>query len=204
MDGNGTIDVPGFGYKRFKTWREEGIGDVAVGLRYQYLKRESWRLAFTGGAKVPTGHIDDPDNLVDFPPFKTGAFTPFIHLNSDYTGIKNLVINNTIRYYLLLPRKEELRVLDNVNRPLTANKEKVSRDLGDRLEVELSGYYNFSWGLNFFATYKYLYIFKNRISGDRGFAYEEIEKETDSTAHDVKIGLSYNRHSIEKRDFSYP
>jgi len=88
VDGNGTIDVSGFGLKRVGTWSDSGIGDLEVGFRYQYLRTSDWRLAFTGGVRVPTGEADDPDHLLDRP-FGAGAWALLFHLNADYT-ISNL------------------------------------------------------------------------------------------------------------------
>src|SRR5262249_46674393 len=49
INGNGTIDIPGFGFKRFETWSDDGFGDLDAGFRYQYLKTTNWRLALTSG-----------------------------------------------------------------------------------------------------------------------------------------------------------
>ena len=83
IDHDGIIDIPGFGYKRFKTWSEKGIGDLEVGGRYQYFNNDTWRLAFTGGVRLPTGKMDDPDNLVDLD-FGSGAYALFFRFHHDY------------------------------------------------------------------------------------------------------------------------
>jgi hypothetical protein len=129
-------------------------------------------LAFTGGARFPTGRVDDPDNLTDYA-VGSGAYALLFRLNHDHavsslwkrtpdaaaeealggrapgTAPGTVVLNGTIRYDLVLPDKQEVRVPDNVNNPLTANKENVSRDLGDIIEFEVSAKYNFLTGLTF-------------------------------------------------------
>lgn len=190
INSDGTIDVPGFGFKRFETWSDNGFLDIEAGLRYQYLKTEGWRLAFTGGARFPTGKVDDPDNLVDYGR-GSGAFTLLFRFNNDYTGIKNLVLNGTVRYDLVLPDRETRRVPDDVNRPLTDNKEEVKRNLGDVVELEASGKYTFLEGFNVSLLYKYGFKFKDHISGDQGFLYESLEDETDYKEHIYTAGLSY-------------
>jgi hypothetical protein len=191
VDGDGTIDIPGFGYKRFETWSHNGIGDIEVGGRFQYLKAEDWRLAFTGGVRLPTARIDDPDDLVDYG-LGNDAYTLLFYFNNDYTGIKNLLLNATLRYEVVLSDKETLRVLDNVNQPLTSNKEEVDRDIGDVFEIEASGKYTFSKGFNASLLYKYGYKTEDDVSGDLGFAYESLETESDYSEHVFIIGLSYS------------
>lgn len=191
VNDDGQADIPGFGYKRFKTWSDSGVKDIDIGLRYQYLKTEKWRLAVTGGIGIPTGKVDDTDNLVDLG-FGTGAYALFFHLNNDYTGIKNLVLNATFKYDLYLPDTETLRVPEDVNQPITSNKEKVDRDLGDVIELEASGTYSFLRGWNAGLTYKYGFSFKDRIDGDKGFNYKSLEEETDYEEHVFIAGLSYS------------
>jgi hypothetical protein len=191
VNNDGIIDISGFGYKRFETWSDSGVGDIDVEFRYQYLKTANWRLAFTGGVRIPTGQITDPDSLVDRP-LGTGAYALLFRLNNDYTGIKNLVLNATVRYDLYLPAKETLRIPDDVNRPITTNKEEVDRNIGDVIELEASGKYDLFKGFSLSALYKFGFAQKDRVSGNRGFAYESLELETNYTEHVYIIGLSYS------------
>lgn len=191
INGDGLIDVEGFGYKRFETISEDGVGDIEVGFRYQYLKTDNWRLAFNGGVRLPTGEVDDPDNLIDYG-FGCGAYAVLFRLNNDYTGIKNLLLNATFRYNLILPDRELRRVPDDVNRPITLNKENVRRDLGDIIEIETSGEYEFLKGLSLSMLYKYGRKQKDHISGEKRLAYESLEEESNFTYNIFITGLSYS------------
>lgn len=193
INGNGTIDPDevGFGFKRFETWSGNGIGDIEAGFRYQYLKTEDWQLAFTGGMRFPTGRVDDPDNLVDYP-FGSGAFALLFRLDNDFKGIKNLVLSGTFSYDLVLPDKQTLRVPENVNEPITRVKTKVNRDLGDVFKFEISALYTILKGLSLYGYYEYGFALKDRVSGDGNFAFESLEDETDWTSHIVKAGVSYS------------
>lgn len=191
INGDGLIDVEGFGYKRFETISEDGVGDIEVGFRYQYLKTDNWRLAFNGGVRLPTGEVDDPDNLIDYG-FGCGAYAVLFRLNNDYTGIKNLLLNATFRYDLILPDRELRRVPDDVNRPITLNKENVRRDLGDIIEIETSGEYEFLKGLSLSMLYKYGRKQKDHISGEKRLAYESLEEESNFTYNIFITGLSYS------------
>jgi hypothetical protein len=199
VDGDGTVDVEGYGYERVETWDGSGISDIEVGMRYQYLKTENWRLAFTGGVRLPTGDVDDPDNLVDIG-FGTGAWALLFRLNNDYTGIENLVLNATFKYDLVLPDEEKIRVLDDVNEPITRNKEKVDRDLGDMFELQGSGTYDFSEAFSFALLYKYRFKLEDDVDGDKGFAYESLEEETDWTYHGAIATFSYSTIPLFKAE----
>jgi len=191
ISGDGTLDIQGFGYKPIQNWSGSGISDIEAGFRYQYFKTEDWRLAFTGGVRFPTGEVDDPDNLVDYG-IGSGAYALLFHFNNDYIGIENLVLNATFRYDLYLPDKETLRVPDDASRPITSNKEEVERDIGDVIELEASGTYQFSETFSFSLLYKYGFGLKDKISGNQGFSYKSLEDETDYTEHVGIIGLSYS------------
>lgn len=191
INGDGTVDIPGYGYKEFGTFKNNGIGDIELGFRYQYLKTEQWRLAFTGGVRFPTGERDDPDDLTAYP-IGSGAYALLFRLNNDYLGIKNVLLNATFRYDLVLPDRETVRIPDDVNLPITANKEKVDRDIGDVIEIDVSGKYTVTPGLDATLNYKYGFALKDDVSGKKGFAYKSLEDETDYTEH-VLIGtLSYS------------
>lgn len=183
--------VQDYGYKRIESWSGSGFVDIELGARYQYLRNDSWRLAFTGGVRLPTGEIDDPDNLMDYP-LGTGAWAFLFRSNNDYTGIKNTVLNATLKYDLYLPNKEVLRVPDDVNQPITPNKEEVDRNIGDIIEINTSATYQFLKGSSVYLEYMYANKFKNHISGNRGFAYDQLEAETDRVEHVFKVGLSYS------------
>ena len=204
INGDGRIDISGYGFKPIKTWSGKGIGDIEIGGRYQYLKTDNWRLAFTGGIRLPTGEIDDPDNLADIG-IGDGAYALLFNSNNDYTGIKNLLLNVSFRYDLILPHKERLRVPDDVDHPLTRNEENVDRDIGDIIGLEASGTYEFFNGFNFSLLYKFNYKSKNDVSGDRGFRYESLENETNFIEHAAIVGLGYSTLALfQAKKFPIP
>jgi len=204
INGDGIIDVPGFGYKRFETWSESGLADVEAGFRYQYFKTENWRLAFTGAVRFPTGKVDDPDNLIDSE-FGEGVWAGLFQFQNDYIGIENLVLNATFRYELKFPDEEKLRIPDNVDQPITANMEKVDRDLGDVIEFEIEGSYDFLEGLSFSLLYEFEYYMQDEVSGNLGFNYESLEDETRRRSHIGIVTLCYSTiPRFQKKKFPVP
>jgi hypothetical protein len=208
--GPGLPGIPGFGYKRFQTFSEDGPGDLEAGLRYQYLRTADWQLAFTGGVRFPTGRVDDPDDLADVG-FGAGAYALLFQLQNDWV-ISNLwqpkerprdavlailrpgtlVLNGTVRYDLYLPDTQELRLLRSTNEPITADKANVDRDLGDVMELEVSARYTLLAGLRLSGLYKYGFRFKHEVTGPDGARLKALEDETDYTEHVVIAGVSYS------------
>lgn len=190
VNNDGTIDIPGYGYQRFETWSGEGFGDIEVGAKYKYYESANWRLAFLGGMRFPTGREDDPDNLTDYP-FGTGAYAFLFNLNNDYIGIKDLVLNFTLRYDLYLEDHPTLRVPDDVNRPLTTNKEKVDRKYGNAFQAEVSAKYYITKSTSASLLYQYGHSDKDEVSGSKGYNYRSLEDETNYRQQIYIVGLGY-------------
>ena len=182
INGDGTIDIQGYGYKPVKTWSDTGVGDIELLGKYQFYKNDNWRLAFTGGVRLPTGEVDDIDNLADVS-FGDGQTDIIFRFHGDYLGIKKLLLNTTVRYEIQLPDKEKKRVPDRVDLPITANREKVDRNLGDIVALELMGKYNFTQYLSAGLKYRFTKKFKDKVDGDMGFVYSSLEDETNSKGH---------------------
>jgi len=204
INGDGTIDVPGFGYKRVQTWSDHGLEDIEAGFRYQYLKTDNWRLAVTDGVRFPTGQVDDPDSLVDLA-FGKGAYGLFFHFNQDYTGIDNCLLNGTFRYTLVLPDRKVSRVPASVHQPITTTKLKVDRDLGDEFEFEGSAVYTLFKGLSVSGLYQFGLKLKDEVSGPPGLSFKSLEDETNSTSHIFITGLSYTTVPLYREEkFPWP
>lgn len=206
ITGDGTIEVPGLGYERFGTWSDWGIGDIEAGFKYQYFKSEDWRLAFMLAARLPTGEVDDPDNLTDLS-FGEGQWDILFRLHNDYTGFKNWVLSSTFKYDHQLPDHEVKRVLEDVNQPLVPkeNKENVKRDLGDIFECEVSATYMFREVFSARLLYSFAYKGKDDIDGSRGLNYEALEDETRAYEHIIKPGISFSTIPwFVKKTFPFP
>jgi len=199
----GSNFIPGFGFKRLQTVSDQGLGDIEIGARYQYFNSERWRLAFTGGVRLPTGEVDNPDDLADRG-FGTGAtallfrfhqdFIPFESGKPNSMGVLDpggVVVNTTLRYDYYLHDRQELRVC-SVHEPICSAKEKVGRDLGSVFEAEISGSYGMPIeGMSLSALYRYGHGAKDRYSGSQGFDYAGLAVETNYSEHVAKVALNY-------------
>jgi hypothetical protein len=191
VNKDGVVDVPGFGYKRFGSWSDTMLGDIEVGAKYQFYNKGNWALSGLVGLRLPTGEVDDPDDLVDIKP-GDGQADILLRLFADYTGIKNLLLATTLYYDIQLPDKQKLRVLDDVNFPLTVNKETVDRDLGDAFELRILGNYSLSKAVSAGLEYRFTTKATDSIDGDKGYCYSCMEEETDYTSHMILASLGYS------------
>lgn len=191
INGDGEIDIPGYGYKKFGSWSDEGLSDIEGGFKYQYFKNKNWQLASLLAARFPTGQIARTDDLADYA-FGTGAWGLIFALNNDYIGIKNLVLDATFRYRLFLPTEKTLRIPKSVNQPITKDEAEVTQDTGDIFEFELAGSYKLNDAFSLWALYRYGFSLKDEVSGPPEFDYSSLEDETDYAEHVGIIGVSYS------------
>jgi hypothetical protein len=180
-----------FGFKPVESWSHNGFSDIEFGGRYQYYKSDAWRLAFLGAVRAPTGRTDDPDNLSDYA-FGTGSWALLFYFNNDFIKWKNLELNGSFKYELYLPHSQTVRVPDDVDQPITVNKEKVDIDPGDVIKLEAEGRYNLTPAWQFSLFYRFENGFKYDVDGDLGLAYDQVEAETDYKTHEYRIGIAYS------------
>lgn len=191
----GIPGVPGFGFKRVQTFSADGLGDITAVGKYQYFKNEDWRLAVSGGVRFPTGRQDDPDNLADVA-WSSGAYALLLRLHHDYI-VSNLwkgratepsltpragdvTLDFTFRYDWVLPDQATVRI-SSASNPITRNRERLDRNLGDRFEIEFAGTYQVLRSLSVSALYKYGWKVEDHIYGNETFPTGALEKDTDST-----------------------
>jgi len=197
-----------YGFGAIETWREEGIGDIELGGKYQFFLEESSAFAITSGLRIPTGYEDDADALNDVA-WSYGNYALLVRLHYDYLvsnwwsnkptrlnqivpSAGDLAVNLTFRYDYMLPDKKVMRIGDTPDQIFTNNREKVSRDLGDLFNLEISGKYQATDSFAFSATYTYGFKQKDDISGNMGYNYESLEANTDSSQQVVILAASYS------------
>ncbi|MBM4284693.1 MAG: hypothetical protein FJ128_05530 [Deltaproteobacteria bacterium] len=204
INGDGRIDIRGFGYQPVRTWRGQGFSDIEAGFRWQYFKNRFVRLAFTGGVRFPTGSLDDPDNLADYP-FGRGAFALLFRLNNDLIYFKNFLWNVTLKYDFYLPDSQLLRVPASVDNPLTLNKFRVNRWVGDIIEVETNIRYTFLKCFDVSFLYIYGFKLRDKVWGSRNISYRALEDETDYAEHIYRVGLTFSSLPLyQEKKFPVP
>jgi hypothetical protein len=203
--------IPGFGFKKIQDWNGDGLGDITLGGKYQYLRTQDAALAVTLGARLATGRRGDPDDLSDVY-WSTGANAILLRLHEDYvlSNLWNkrppsaqagaseisqpgdLVLSSTFRYDKVLPDYATRRVPSDVTNPITANRERVYRELGDRFEIEGGVKYELPRGFSASLLYRYAWKLKDVVVGHRGFSYDVLTQDSDSTEQIYIVGIGYS------------
>ncbi len=191
LNRDGVTDIPGYGYKRFETFSENGIGDIELYAKYQFYDQKPWRLALASGLRFPTGKVKDIDNLADLD-FGDGQTDILFHFHTDYGVTENLQLNFTTRYDLQLPDRQTLRVPDSADQPITRNIEEVDRNLGDVLGLDLIGLYQFTPEWSGSLRYSFARKFQDDVDGDSGLPYSSLEQESESENQRVAVTFGYS------------
>jgi len=197
-----------YGFERIDRWRRDGIGDIELGGKYRFFLRRDSAFAATGGLRIPTGYEDDADQLDDVA-WSYGNYALLLRLHYDYL-LSNLwnddgstldplaptpgdtVVNLTFRYDYMLPDDKTMRIGDTPEQVLTGNRERVSRKLGDLVNIELAATYHATDALALAAAYTYGFKAKDDIDGSMGFNYASLEADTDSSEQIIIVELTYS------------
>ena len=210
LDINGVPAVPGYGYERFETWDEDGIGDIELGMKYQYYQSDKWSLAALGGILLPTGKGPDEDNL-QAQQLGGDSYALIFRSYNDYKGIKNVTLSGSVYYTWIFPYEDDRRVVRSANQPLTDVKEKVDTDLGDMLELKTSATYHFDdqsplEGASIGLLYHLTKIYKDKVTGPGpNSLYSGMEDQTDGLAHIYVATIGYSTIPLFlKKEFPIP
>jgi hypothetical protein len=191
LNRDGVTDIPGYGYKRFETFSDSGIGDIELYAKYQFHDRKPWRLAVASGLRFPTGKVKDIDNLAALD-FGDGQTDILFRFHADYWVTENLQLNFTTRYDLQLPDRQTLRVPQSVDQPITRDIEEVDRNLGDVLGLDLIGLYQFTPEWSGSLRYSFSRKFQDDVDGNLGLPYSSLEQESESENQRVAVTLGYS------------
>lgn len=191
VNRDGVTDIPGYGYERFETFSDNGIGDIELYAKYQFYDQKPWRLAVASGLRFPTGKVKDIDNLAALD-FGDGQTDILFRFHADYGVNEHLQLNFTTRYDLQLPDRQTLRIPSSVDQPITRDIEDVDRNLGDVLGLDLIGLYQFTPEWSASLRYSFARKFQDDIDGTPGLAYSSLEQESESENQRVAVTLGYS------------
>jgi hypothetical protein len=179
----------GYGYRRLESWSGSGPQDLEIGARWRCVRSPDWRLALTGGVRLPTGAGDDPDDLVDLS-LGAGCYSLLFRAGGAWTGVEGLEASLSLAFDLNLSCRETVRVPDDIDQPVTANRTRVSRDPGDTVGLEAT----VSWRLcelwSVHLAYEYGRTFQDRIDGEAGFDCNQLESASGGDSHVAIVGVS--------------
>lgn len=180
-------------YQRLESWSGSGLGDLELGIKYRALAVGPYATSVQGGFRLPTGRIDDPDNLLDIP-FGDGQTDLGLQWQNDFRPFKDWLFNATLRYTVQLPHYERKRIPPAVNVPLAGadDVESVYRNLGDIFEAEASILHQFAETWRGFVVYRGILKAEDIARGSLGLPYSALTDETALRDHRITVGGTFS------------
>lgn len=124
------------GYKRLDSWQGGGLGDAQIVLKHSSFSSGVFSLATQAILTVPTGRVDDPDNLLD-KGFGDGQWDFALGVASE-ESLDNLQEGLSFSQYLRVteqfPGRKTLRLVTEAE-TIEVDKSEIDFDLGTRLEA---------------------------------------------------------------------
>ena len=141
--------------------------------------------------RIPTGRIDDPDNLADLP-FGLGAYQILLRSNHDVSISEKVTLNMSFKYDIIFSDTQEKRVPTDVSQPITRRKVDVDIDYGNVFEFDTMATYRFTPQWSTFGRYRFTTKQSNKVSGPSGVNVDSLEAETDRQGHQFQVGVGYS------------
>ena len=146
--------------------------------------------ALKAGARLPTGTVDDPDQLFDLG-FGDGQVDlgAFNLVDLQFTPAFGATIETG--YTLQLPDTATRRVPLSAEIPVGAQSIDFSRKLGDYVNAEVEANYTFWRALTMSARYRFKYKMEDSYTGPNGQDTSALEQDTSELIHASTFQLEY-------------
>lgn len=192
-------------YKPIGNWYGEGPGDTELGLAYRLTDWDNSGLAIKLGAILPTGKTDDPDILQDFG-FGDGQPDAFVEFGGGLRiGETNLSLDSYTRLTYQFASQKTLRIPENKEYQLGSEKGVFEEKLGNKLEYNLSGTYQFTDWLSLNTGYTYYYEQQSEYNSKYSEANEILEENTEKESHSISAALNFSTiKTYQRGDFFMP
>lgn len=201
-----SVIVNEMGYRPLGSWTGSGVGDVMVYGQYLFLDQGGFKQAVRAGTTAPTGHQDDPDNLVDIP-FGDGYWAPFAELVNEYYAMNNsLRLNVRGKYIQPLPAKKTYRLYEDPEFPLSSSKATLGYRGGASFIFTAGAEYVF-YNEMFSATGSFAREYRQADSIDSvpGYDVSILEKDTQKKSDSVMAGIEFSSIGLfQKKKFPLP
>lgn len=187
-----------YGYKPLGKWEKEALGDAEIGGIYRFTDFSDRGFALALGAVLPTGDADDPDSLQDVST-GDGQYDAFVESMSGISFLDNLInLDLKTRITYQFARKKSMRTLDDINVPLSKNKELMSEKLGNKIDATITATLNpVAWfNVNTSLIFNEVGVSTYGASSEK--VKEVLEQNTASSAHWVKLGLGFSTVELYK------
>lgn len=202
-----SLVVNGLGYDEVGDWQGEGLGDVELGIMYNFLTTNKYGLLLSGGTVAPTGRTDDPDIIQDIN-FGDGQWDIFTEFGGSYHLSSKFVFNSFYRYTYQFATDKSLRVPYSADVNFGDEKQSYKEKLGNKSLFHLStDYYVNDWIL-FNAAYEYESIDEAQYTArNTDYSYSEnyLAASTGSETHNVRLTSEFTTVGLyQQKKFVLP
>jgi hypothetical protein len=195
-------------YSGATSWNQNGVGDVVLGGRYNYMKSDNrlWLSSFQFGASAPTGALKDPSQplAVDF---GQGAWDLTASNIFNFNPTNWMVLSNTLSYGHHLESSRQLRVASSTGEflPDASDQQEVSMQLGDQYEVNLGMDLKLTKSVTFSTSYDWAWKANDVYSGSRDIDYSYLSDDSNTFQKTVQAGVSVSTiPAFMKSEFPVP
>lgn len=175
-----------FQYKPIGNWHGKGFGDMETGLMINAIDKGTWGLLVYPGLVLPTGRVDDPDNLQDIG-FGDGQTDVFGEVASGYIFNDKFSLGTTFRYTYQMPTDKELRVPDSADLSVSSQSGDFNVKYGDRFDFMLNTTYHMNSWVSFTPMYRYMYQMPSTYTSDFSKANDILSNNSDKSEHVVQL-----------------
>ena len=178
--------VNGFNYDEVGSWRGQGLGDIELGVRYNFLKENNYGLMVTGGLNLPTGYVNDPDIIQDIS-FGDGQLDAFVEFGGGMNIKKDLIFNAFTRFTYQFESDKTLRAPISENFALNDTKSRFTEKLGNRFLLTTQLEYHPTDWLKIEPSLIYNYIGKADYSSNNQTANRLLALNTEASSTSLRL-----------------
>lgn len=192
------------GYKPLNDRNETMIGDAQIVGLYRFYERDTTSAQLKTTLNLPTGKKNDPDDLADIGAFGLTSFEPSLVMN--WVPIRSLRLAAKAAYKMVFADSLDVRVPNNSDDVLPGpeTKERLSRNIGDTITVGTAATWNVYDAFSIAGGYEYSRKGSDRYAGSRGRRYDLLSADSNSVAHRLKAGISYDTIGLYMRTKKFP
>lgn len=185
--------VNNWGYKPIGNWKGSGIGDTKIFAQFKAHSDSFIQNALRLGTELPTGHVDDPDNLIDLP-FGAGYYKTYLESQNDLTlWPDHLILNFRGRYQYGWSTERTFRLKPSSSFPLTAEKELIQYKPGNTWNLGTELHAKLTHSITLMSAFTRTLSEQDHIRGNRAdYDYSILETGTDSEVNTLEFGIRYS------------
>jgi hypothetical protein len=173
-----------------RSWSETGIGDIELGLKYNYLAELPLKASLKSGVRLPTGREDDPNQLFDLG-FGSGQADLGFFNYVDYAPVSSIYFTWELGYTYRLPDSGDYRIPLSSDLPLGPAPIALDRKRGDFWESGFEGNFSPIKTLTLSAKYRFLQKFEDSFTGPQGVDTRLLEENSDQILHEGNFQIEY-------------